>query len=209
MSIGRLRHGDKAAREVSLRAGGYVATSAELSALPLSVLADGQIWINGATGQAYWYKSTAVAGEGGIVCTAGGRFLTVGIGQRTVTVGHADLTESVNNTAQTINIGPALPAGAVVLNCEVFLSTRFTGGSVSVCNLSVGTATEATALLNVYDALGGTTGAYYIVGASASARARGTFSASQLIATFAPDSGHALLALTAGSLIVNVLYAVA
>jgi hypothetical protein len=208
MSTGALQHGDRAAREVSERAGGYVATTALLAALPLRVLRDGQIWCVGATGTAYWYKSTAVASEGGIACTAGGRFLPVGVNQRTVTITHADLTEATNNTAETENIGIALPAGASVISAEVYLTTQFTGGSASAVTLSVGIAGATTSLINVLDVLGSTAAAYYIVGGSAATRARGTYSSAQLIATFAPDASHNLNALTAGSATINVIYAV-
>jgi len=208
MTTGKLSYGETAGREVSERIGGYVATTALLQALPLTKLATGQIWIVGATGQAYWYKDTGVASEGGLAVTAGGRMLPVGVQQRVVTITHADLTQASNNTAETENIGIALPTGARVVGCDVYLTTQFTGGSVSVCTLGVGIAGEVNALINAFDALGSTAAASYAAGASAATRPRGLFSAGQLIATFAPDSGHALLALTAGSVTINVDFVV-
>jgi hypothetical protein len=207
-SKGALQHGDRAAREVSERIGGTVATTAELAALPLKMLRDGQFWLNQATGQAYVYKSTSVAAEGGIACTAGGRFLAVGVGRRTITVGEADLTTATNGTAQTINVGPALPTGARVVGCDVTLATQLTGGSATAVTLSVGISGAATALINAFDALGSTAGASYAAGASAATRPRGSYSAAQIIATFTPDSGHALSGLTAGSVTIDIDYVV-
>jgi hypothetical protein len=208
LSTGALQHGDRSAREVSTRIGGYVATTALLAALPLRQLADGQLWVVGATGMAFWYKSTAVATEGGVACTAGGRFLPVGVNQRVITITDADLTTATNGTAQTINVGTALPTGAHVLNAELYLTTQFTGGSASAVTLSVGISGATTSLINAFDAFGSTASAYYLAGASTAARPRGNYSASQIIATFTPDAGHTLAGLTAGSVTIDVLYAV-
>lgn len=207
-STGAVQHGDRAARDVSTRIGGYVATAALLAALPLRQLAEGQIWVVGATGKAYWYKSTAVATEGGLACTAGGRFLPVGVNQRIITITDADLTTATNGTAQTVNIGGALPVGAQVLNTEVYLTTQFTGGSASAVTLSVGISGAATSLINAFDAFGSTVGAYYLAGASTATRPRGNYSEAQLLATFTPDAGHTVAGLTAGSVTIDVLFAV-
>lgn len=204
---GKIIHGDLAARQVSERIGG-VGTSAELAALPLSVLVEGQLYFCSTTETVYQYRSAAAASEGGIAVTAGGRMIPSGVKKRVLTITHADLTEDTNNTAQTIDVGAALPAGANVLYAQAYLTTRFTGGSVSACTLSIGTATEATGLLNALDVLGGTASAWYAAGASAASRAHGNYSSAQIIATFTPDSGHNLAALTAGSVTVEVLYAV-
>jgi hypothetical protein len=134
--------------------------------------------------------------------------LPVGVQQRIVTITHADLTEATNNTAETENIGIALPTGARVIGCDAYLTTQFTGGSLSAVTMSVGIAGATTALMNVLDVYGSTAGASYAAGTSAAARPRGLFSAGQLIATFSPDSGHALLAATAGSVTVTVDFTV-
>lgn len=209
MTIGKIGYGDVAGREVSARVGGVVATTAAMSALPLSALVDGQIWLNAATGCAYFYKSSAVAGEGGIACTAGGRFLPVGVNKRVAIITHAELTTATNGTAEVENIGPVLPTGANVLFTQVYLTTQFTGGAASAVTLSVGIAGAATALINAFDAFGGTAGAWYTAGANAATRPQGDYSAKQIIATFTPDAGHSAAGLTAGSATIETYYTVA
>lgn len=208
MGVGKLAYGDAAAREVSQRIGGSVATTAALQALPLNALADNQIWHNQATGGCYIYRASAVASEGGLSCTAGGRFLPLGIQQRVVTITHADLTTATNGTAETENVGIVLPAGARVLGVDVLLTTQFTGGSASAVTLSVGVSGATTSLINAFDAYGSTAGASYAAGASAATRPRGLYSAAQIIATFTPDGAHNAAGLTAGSVTITVDFTV-
>lgn len=208
MPTGKLNYGEEAGREVSKRVGGAVTAEGNLSALPLTSLAEGQVWAVSATGGVYAYKAAADASEGGIVCTAGGRFVPVGVQRRVVTITHADLTTAANGTAEAENVGIALPAGARVIGCDVLLTTQFTGGAASAVTLSVGAAGATTALINAFDAFGSTAGAAYAAGASAATRPRGVFSSTQLIATFTPDAGHALLGLTAGSVTITVDFVV-
>ncbi len=123
--------------------------------------------------------------------------------KRTVTIGEADLTDAVAGEAQAINIGAALPAGAVVIGHEVTIATLFSGGSVSAVKLDVG-GTAATAIVNQLDVFtGASTGA---LSPRTGAHPQGRFSTVQLRATFTPDGGHALVALTAGSLTITVWF---
>lgn len=206
--IGNITYGDVAARDVSKRIGG-VGTAAELAALQLAVLSEGQVWVCSDNDTVYQYQAAAAASEGGITVTAGGRLIPTGAKKRVLTITHADLTEATNNTAQAINVGAALPTGANVLFSQAYLTTQFTGGSVSTCTMSLGIATAATALINALNVLGGTASAWYLVGGGTATRDKGNYSAAQIIATFTPDSGHALAALTAGSVTVEVFYTVA
>ncbi len=204
---GKIIHGDLAARQVSERIGG-VGTSAELAALPLYVLVEGQLYFCSTTETVYQYRSAAAASEGGIAVTAGGRMIPSGVKKRVLTITHADLTEDTNNTAQAINVGAALPAGANVLFAQAYLTTQFTGGSVSTCTMSLGISGATTALMNALNVLGGTAAAWYSVGGGTATRPYGNFSEAQVLATFTPDASHNLAALTAGSVTVEVLYAV-
>lgn len=125
----------------------------------------------------------------------------VGLIKRTVTIGHADLTDAVNGEAQAINIGAALPTNAIVLGHEVNIATLFSGGSVSAVKLDIGGA-DADAIVSQLDVFtGAATGA---LSPRTGAHAQGKFSAEQLTATFTPDGGHTLLALSAGSLTITV-----
>lgn len=128
--------------------------------------------------------------------------------KKTVTVGHADLTEAVNNTSQAINIGSSLPSNARIVGVDMRTLTPFTGGSVSAVTCDVGTSGDVDALIDGADLQ---TSA--VDGGPATMpkgiRPNKTFAAGgQLIATFYPDSGHALDALTAGSVVIDVLYIV-
>jgi hypothetical protein len=128
-------------------------------------------------------------------------------GKRTVTITHADLTEATNNTAQAINIGATLPANARITGVDMRALTVFTGGSVSAVTCDVGTSGDVDALIDGADLQ--TTA---VDGGPATMpqgiRPNKTFvtAAAQLIATFYPDPGHALLALTAGSVVIDVSF---
>jgi len=123
--------------------------------------------------------------------------------KRTVTVGHADLTDAVNGEAQVLNVGTALPANAVVLGHDVFVTTLFSGGSVSAVTVDIG-GTDADAIVDGMDVFtGAATGA---LTGTAGVHPRGKFSSQQLTATFLPDGGHTLLALSAGALTITVWF---
>lgn len=124
---------------------------------------------------------------------------------RSKTIGHADLTEATNNTAQAINIGLPLPTGAVVVAHDVNVATVFSGGSASAVTLDIG-GTDTDAIVDGMDvftgaATGDLTGTLGV-------HPRGKFSAQQLKATFLTDASHNLNALTAGSLTVNVWFTI-
>lgn len=72
--------------------------------------------------------------------------------KRTVTVGHADLTDAVNGEAQVINIGAACPANSRVLSVNIH-GTELTGGGVVSVALDVGTAGDPNALIAAADVL--------------------------------------------------------
>src|SRR5258708_521859 len=121
--------------------------------------------------------------------------------KKTVTIGEALLTQAVNGTAQAINIGTALPANAVVVGHEVNIATLFSGGGATAVKLDVG-GTDVQGVVKQQDVFtGATTGKTSLRTGNSP---QGTVSAQQLVATFTPDAGHTLLALTAGSLTVTV-----
>lgn len=124
---------------------------------------------------------------------------------RSVTVGHADLTESTNNTAQAINIGAILPTDAVVVCHDVYVTTVFSGGSASAVTVDIG-GTDADAIVDGMDIFTGA--AAGALTGTAGVHPKGKFSAQQLKATFLTDSGHNLAGLTAGALTINVFFAV-
>lgn len=127
------------------------------------------------------------------------------IQKRTVTIGHADLTDAVNGEAQAINIGAVLPANARIIGRELTGLTEFSGGSVSAVTLSIG-GTDADGIVAAQDVF---TGAGVVAKQGTSGvNPNGNLGGQQLRATFTPDAGHALEALTAGAVTITVLFAV-
>lgn len=125
-----------------------------------------------------------------------------------------DLTDAVSGEAQAVNIGSALPAGAIVLAHEVKLDTLFAGGSISMVKLDIG-GTEAKSLVgqfNVHDTSAGApgTGVWspgYEHLTTHATHAQGTYGGQQLVATFTPTA-DSLSHLTAGDLTIRVWYIV-
>jgi hypothetical protein len=124
--------------------------------------------------------------------------------KRTVTVGHATLTDAVAGEAQAINIGAVLPANAVVIAREVALATPFSGGGVSSCLLDVG-GTDVDAIVNALELITDAP-TESEVNAAGGIKPQGGYSAQQLVATFTPDGGHTLADLTAGSVVITVWF---
>ncbi len=124
--------------------------------------------------------------------------------KKTVTVGHADLTDA--DTSQDINIGTALPANARIVGVDIRALTVFSGGSVSALTVDIGTSGDVDALVDGADLM--TTA---VDGGPATMpsgiRPNKTFltAAAQLSARFISASDN-LVNLTAGSVIIDVLY---
>jgi hypothetical protein len=139
----------------------------------------------------------------GLLGALGLTFTAGGLSTRTATIGFADLTDNVDGEAQSINVGAALPTGAVVVAAEVHLATPFSGGSVATLAIDVG-GTDLDAIIDGVDGLG--SAGYYST--PAGVKPTGTYSGQQLKATFTPDGGHDVEDLTAGSCTVTVWYTV-
>ena len=125
-------------------------------------------------------------------------------GKRTVAVTHADLTNAVNGSPQSIPLGVPLPANARVVGRTLRNITPFTGGGATVVSLDVG-GTDPNAIIAGEDLLAGGTDARE---GSAGVNPTGYFDAQQLAATFTPDGAHNLAGLTAGAATIDVVYMV-
>ena len=117
------------------------------------------------------------------------------IQKRTVTVDEADLTGS----SQAVNIGAVLPTNAVVLAHEIIVNEQ--GAGQSDLTITVG-GTTANAIVASTDLDALATGRYQ---ATLGAHPRGSFSAEQLVATFAATN---LATLSAGNWTFNVWFVV-
>jgi hypothetical protein len=124
--------------------------------------------------------------------------------KKTVTVGHADLTDA--DGSQAINIGTALPNNARIVGVDMRALTAFSGGTASAVTVDVGTSGDVDALIDGADVF-----AAAVDGGPATMPAgirpnKMFASGGQLIATFAADDDVADL--SAGSVIIDVLYTV-
>ena len=120
----------------------------------------------------------------------------VALQKRTVTVGEATLT----GTSQAVNVGAALPANAIVLGHEIVVNTQ---GVLAGNDLTItvgGTAPAAIVASTDLDAL--TPGKYQ---GTLGTHPKGSFSAEQLVATFAASN---LASLSAGNWTITVWFSV-
>lgn len=128
--------------------------------------------------------------------------------KKTLTVAHGDLTDAVNGEAQAINLDTALPANARIVGVALKLATPFTGGGAASVALDIGTAGDADAIVDGADVLAAAVDGQASTQPSGIAPNKHFAAGGQLLATFTPDGGAALLGLTAGSLVIDVLYTV-
>lgn len=134
-----------------------------------------------------------------------------GVQKKTVTVAFdnaALAAAATNGLAATVNISTALAANARILGVDMRSLTPFTGGSASAVSVDVGMSGDVNALIAAADVF-----AAAVDGGPATmplgVRPFKTFaSGGQLIATFTPDAGHKLSLLTAGSVVIDVLYTI-
>lgn len=153
-------------------------------------------------GKVYVYMGPHVATlvESSVLADAG-----MTVSKRTVTVGHADLTDA--DTSQDINIGAALPANARIVGVDLHTFTAFSGGTVSALALDIGSSGDVDALVDGADLFAAA------VDGGPSTRPTGIrpnklyATATQLSARFV-STGDNLVNLTAGAVTIDVLYVV-
>ncbi len=130
----------------------------------------------------------------------------VNLGTRSLRVQHGDLTDADDGDSQTLNIGEALPTGAVVLAVEINIATLFSGGGATAVAVDIG-GTDTDALCDGHDVFtGASTGR--LSPSTYGVHQMGVFSAEQLSITFTPDGSHDLADLDAGDLTVTIWYTV-
>lgn len=125
------------------------------------------------------------------------------IQKATLAVGFAQLTAAA--ATQALNLAPSVPVNARVVGRSLRIATAFSGGAISGMTVSVGNATEPTAVINGQTVFTGTTG-----------NIQGTTGPdpNMLVATAIPfqilftAAGANVNAATAGALVIDVLYVV-
>lgn len=153
-------------------------------------------------GMVYVWQGPHVAtlAESSVLADAG-----IALQKRTVTIGHADLTDA--DTSETENIGAVLPANARILGVSLHTVTAFSGGGTGSLVLDIGTAGDVDAIVDGADLF-----ATVVDGQAASCPAgiapNKLFASAgaQLTATFVTDT--TLAAFTAGAVTIDVLFAV-
>jgi hypothetical protein len=104
-----------------------------------------------------------------------------------------------------VNVGTALPAGAMLLGARYTIATPFAGAGVSTLTMIVGFAGDANGVIEAVDIFGDAAGEYRGVPGTAMGGPAGS---KQLVANFDPDASAGLDELTAGDLTIDVFYAV-
>jgi hypothetical protein len=127
-----------------------------------------------------------------------------GVGLRSVTVAHGDLTAAA--TSEAINIGSPLPAGARIVGVSIDLATPFSGGSATAVTVDIGSSGDVDAIVDGANLFAAAVDGQASTLPAGIAPNKKFSAATQLIATFISDVNVA--ALTAGSCTINVLFTV-
>ncbi len=132
--------------------------------------------------------------------------------KKTVTITRAMLTDAVVGEAQAVNLGSVFANEAMIVGFRINVAAVFSGGGVSAVGMTTGTAV---APVNFIGSFG--IGVDLFTGSPLGVRAPDASfttvtetaivpAGTQLTATFTPDAGHALSALTTGSVTIDVYY---
>jgi len=133
------------------------------------------------------------------------------IQKRTVTIAFnnaALVAASTNGASATVNIGAILPTNARVLSVDLRALTAFSGGSASAVGIVVGSSGDIDALIASADVFAAAVDGGPATMTLGVRPGKAYLTATQLIATVTPDVGHKLSLLTAGTVIVDVLFTV-
>ncbi len=129
--------------------------------------------------------------------------------KKSVTVLFSDLIDPDDGDAQDVNVGTALPAGAMVVGARYTVNTPFAGAGLATLTMMVGKSGDTNGVIEAVDILGdaaaqyqGTLGTMMVNGPSLQSEV-------QLVANFDPDASAGLDELTAGSVTIDVYYFVA
>lgn len=131
--------------------------------------------------------------------------------KKTVTVAYnnaALAAANSNGAAATVNIGTALPSNARIVGVDMRSLTVFSGGSASAVKVDIGTSGDIDALIAQADVFAAAVDGGPATMPSGVRPSKTYASGGQLIATFTPDVGHQLANLTAGTVVIDVLYTV-
>ncbi len=132
--------------------------------------------------------------------------------KKTVTVpfDHASFAaESDDGDAVNINVGTALPAGAILVGARYTITDPFVGAGLATLTMIVGKSGDTNGVIEAVDILGDTAGQYQGTLGTMMVNGPSLQSEVQLVANFDPDGSAALDELTAGEVVIDVYYFVA
>lgn len=115
------------------------------------------------------------------------------------TLTDADLTDAVNGHAQSVNLTD-IPANSVLVGAVMKTKTAFSGGGIVTLSADLGSIETG------YDLLAATSASNFSANTGAVSVFIPNFAAITRSVTFTPDVAHTLLALTAGTLDVWLIY---
>lgn len=130
------------------------------------------------------------------------------VAKKTVTIAynHASfLAEGDDGDAVDVNVGTALPAGAMLLGARYTIGQVFAGAGLATLTMKVGFSGDTDGVIEAVDVLGDATAEYRGVPGTAMG---GPAGGKQLVANFDPDNAAGIDELTAGSVTIDVFYAV-
>jgi len=129
------------------------------------------------------------------------------IQKRTVTVDYTDFTATADGVDESINVGAALPANAVLVAAKYTINTPFAGAGVATLTMIVGYSGDTNGVFEAVDIFGDSAANYG--GTLGTAMGPALADSKQLVANFDPDSSAGLDELTAGNITIDVYYIVA
>lgn len=123
----------------------------------------------------------------------------------TIAYNHASfLAEGDDGDAVDINVGTALPTGALLLAAKYTINTPFAGAGLATLTMIVGYSGDTNGVFEAVDILGDAAAQYG--GTLGTAMGPMLASGKQLVANFDPDASAGLDELTAGSITIDVFY---
>ncbi len=126
--------------------------------------------------------------------------------KKSVTVLYSDLIDGDDGDAQDVNVGTALPAGAIVLGARYTINEVFAGAGVATLTMIVGKSGDANGVIEAVDIFGDAAAQYQGTLGTMMTSGPSLQSEEQIVANFDPDASAGLDELTAGSVTIDVYY---
>lgn len=124
--------------------------------------------------------------------------------KKSVTIDYTDFTATADGVDENVNIGTALPAGAILVGAKYTINTPFVGAGLATLTMIAGYSGDTNGVFEAVDILGDSAAMYG--GTLGTAMGPQLADAKQLVANFDPDNAGGLDELTAGNITIDVYY---